>query len=254
MKKRVGKETRLWYKRTFTVPSGWKGKRVLLHFGAVDWQSEVFVNGIKVGGHTGGYTPFSFDITSCLQKGAQTLVVSVFDPSNDGFQPRGKQVKNPGGIFYTPVTGIWQTVWLEPVSDSYLEGVVSVPNIDQRTIRVEPKVKGTADFLLVQVKEEGKVVAEARTVPGEPVTLPVPSPKLWSPESPFLYTMDLTLFRSGVAIDKASSYFGMRKISMAADKSGIQRMFLNNKPYFHFGPLDQGWWPDGLYTAPCDEA
>ena len=254
VQKTVGKEKRLWYKRTFTVPSGWKGKRVLLHFGAVDWQSEVFVNGIKVGGHTGGYTPFSFDITSCLQKGAQTLVVSVFDPSNDGFQPRGKQVKNPGGIFYTPVTGIWQTVWLEPVSDSYLEGVVSVPNIDQRTIRVEPKVKGTADFLLVQVKEEGKVVAEARTVPGEPVTLPVPSPKLWSPESPFLYTMDLTLFRSGVAIDKASSYFGMRKISMAADKSGIQRMFLNNKPYFHFGPLDQGWWPDGLYTAPCDEA
>ena len=254
VQKTVGKEKRLWYKRTFTVPSNWKGKRVLLHFGAVDWQSEVFVNGIKVGGHTGGYTPFSFDITSCLQKGAQTLVVSVFDPSNDGFQPRGKQVKNPGGIFYTPVTGIWQTVWLEPVSDSYLEGVVSVPDIDQRTIRVEPKVKGTADFLLVQVKEEGKVVAEARTVPGEPITLPVPSPKLWSPESPFLYTMDLTLFRSGVAIDKVSSYFGMRKISVGTDKAGIQRMFLNNKPYFHYGPLDQGWWPDGLYTAPCDEA
>lgn len=254
VQKTVGRDKRLWYKRTFTVPSGWKGKRVLLHFGAVDWQTEVFVNGIKVGSHTGGYTPFYFDITSCLQKGEQSLVVSVFDPTNDGFQPRGKQVKNPGGIYYTPVTGIWQTVWLEPVADAHLEGIVSVPDIDRQTIRVEPKIKGEADFLLVQVKEEGKLVSEARTVPGQAITLPVPSPKLWSPESPFLYTMELTLYRSGVAIDKASSYFGMRKISMAADKAGIQRMFLNNKPYFQFGPLDQGWWPDGLYTAPCDEA
>lgn len=254
VQKTVGKDKRLWYKRTFTVPSGWKGKRVLLHFGAVDWQSEVFVNGIKVGGHTGGYTPFSFDITSCLQKGEQTLVVSVYDPTNDGFQPRGKQVKNPGGIYYTPVTGIWQTVWLEPVADAHLEGIVSVPDIDRQTIRVEPKVKGAADFLLIQVKEEGKVISEARTVPGQAITLPVPDAKLWSPESPFLYTMDLTLYRAGVAIDKASSYFGMRKISMAADKAGIQRMYLNNKPYFQYGPLDQGWWPDGLYTAPCDEA
>ena len=254
VQKTVGKDNMLWYKHSFKVPSKWKGKRVLLHFGGVDWETEVYVNDIKIGSHRGGYTPFSFDITDYLGTNEQTLVVKVWDPTDEGYQPRGKQVNRPGGIFYTSVTGIWQTVWMEPVSESYISDIRTTPDIDRKVINVKPEVSGKCDYVLVRVKDGNSVVSEGKVIAGESISLPVASPKLWSPESPFLYSMELVVYKGGKAIDKTDSYFGMRKISVGTDSKGIRRMYLNNELYFHLGPLDQGWWPDGLYTAPTDEA
>ncbi len=256
VQERVGENRELWYKRTFTVPSSWKEKNVILNFGAVDWQADVWINDIKVGSHKGGYTPFSFDITPFLVKGDQKLVVRAWDPSDKGFQPRGKQVEDPHGIWYTPVTGIWQTVWIEPVEKAYVTLLKTVPNIDKGNVFVKAKTKGTvaSDIIEVKVLENGKVIGSAKAAAGEEVLVPVPEHRLWSPESPFLYDMEVTITSMGKTVDEVKSYFGMRKISTAVDKNRIVRMQLNNKDYFQFGPLDQGWWPDGLYTAPTDEA
>ena len=254
--KTVGENSELWYKRTFTVPAAWKGKKVLLHFGAVDWKTEVFINDVKVGTHTGGYTPFCFDITPFLGSGAQKLVVKVWDGTDTGFQPRGKQVRRPQGIWYTPVTGIWQTVWLEPVNEKYIADVRSVPNIDNNRLSVDVCAKNTqpADIVEVKVKDGATVVATAKGVTGQTLDLNIPDAKLWSPESPFLYDMEVVLYSSGKAVDQVKSYCAMRKISTKRDANGIVRLQLNNNDCFQFGPLDQGWWPDGLYTAPTDEA
>lgn len=257
VQKKVGENNELWYHRTFTLPSTWKNKKVLLHFGAVDWKTDVWINDIKAGTHSGGYTPFSFDITPFLAKGGvQKIVVRVWDPTDRSFQPRGKQVDRPQGIWYTSVTGIWQTVWIEPVSDSYIASLKSVPDIDGNTVTVNACVTGAGagDLVEVTVSGQGKTISQAKAAAGQEVLLPVPSPNLWSPESPFLYDMEVTLTRGGVVIDKVKSYFGMRKISTRRDDQGVVRLQLNNKDYFQFGPLDQGWWPDGLYTAPTDEA
>ncbi len=257
VQKTVGKENELWYKNSFTIPSGWKNKKILLHFGAVDWETNIWINGIKVGSHRGGYTPFSFDITPFLNKsGEQQITVKVFDPTDDGYQPRGKQVKKPNGIWYTPVTGIWQTVWLEPVNGKFIKHVKSVPNIDNESLQVEALTCGTSfgDYYEVTAKDGETVVSTAKAVAGETVNVSVPSPKLWSPESPFLYNLEVKLYSNGRVVDEVKSYFAMRKISTKRDDSGIVRFQLNNKDYFQFGPLDQGWWPDGLYTAPTDEA
>ena len=256
VQKTVGEQNELWYKRSFTIPSAWKGKNVLLHFGAVDWKTEVFVNDIKIGEHTGGYTPFCFDITAFLGAGEQKLVVKVWDGTDTGFQPRGKQVREPRGIWYTPVTGIWQTVWLEPVNEKYIACIKSVPNIDKNRLAVTVCAKNThpADVVEVKVKDGATVVATARSVTGLTLDLNIPNAKLWSPESPFLYDMEVVLYSKGKIVDQVKSYCAMRKISSKRDANGIVRMQLNNKDYFHFGPLDQGWWPDGLYTAPTDEA
>lgn len=257
VQKRVGEENELWYKNTFIIPSAWKSKEVLLHFGAVDWKTDVWINDIKVGMHKGGYTPFTFNITPFLNKsGEQKVVVKVWDPSDKGYQPRGKQTSEPRGIWYTPVTGIWQTVWLEPVNKKYIENVRSVPNIDNENLKVEAFTSGTTfgDYYEVAVKGEGKTISTGKAVPGEAIDVSVPSSKLWSPESPYLYDMEVTLYSNGKIVDKVKSYFAMRKISTKRDENGIVRLQLNNKDYFEFGPLDQGWWPDGLYTAPTDEA
>jgi len=252
----VGEENELWYQRTFTIPAAWKGKNVLLHFGAVDWKAEVFVNDIKIGEHTGGYTPFCFDVTAFLGAGEQKLVVKVWDGTDTGFQPRGKQVKEPRGIWYTSVTGIWQTVWMEPVNEKYIVNVKSVPNIDNNRMSVNVCAKNTqpADVIEVKVKDGTTVVATAKAIAGLTLDLTIPNAKLWSPESPFLYDMEVVLYSKGKIVDQVKSYCAMRKISSKRDANGIVRMQLNNKDYFHFGPLDQGWWPDGLYTAPTDEA
>ncbi|MDD2304184.1 MAG: glycoside hydrolase family 2 TIM barrel-domain containing protein [Prolixibacteraceae bacterium] len=255
--KTVGDDNEVWYKRTFEVPVKWKGKNVLLNFGAVDWKADVWVNDIKIGSHTGGYTPFSFDLTPFLNKaGAQKLVVRVWDGTDKGFQPRGKQVSKPNGIWYTPVTGIWQTVWLEPVAAKYIENIQTVPNIDKGQLAVSIDTKGATygDVVEVKLLDGSKEIAVSKSTSGEKLELSVPSAKLWSPESPFLYTMKVTLFSKGVMVDQVNSYFAMRKISTKRDANGIVRLELNNKAYFQFGPLDQGWWPDGLYTAPTDEA
>lgn len=246
----------LWYQRDFTVPSSWKNKNVILHFGAVDWKAEVFVNDVKVGTHTGGYTPFSFDITPYLKSGKQKLAVKVYDATDNGYQPRGKQVNRPGGIWYTPVSGIWQTVWLEPVNPNHIANIKAVPNIDQGKVVVDVCVANAnaGDYVEVKVFDGSSLVKAMKGVPGQTLDIHIPNAKLWSPESPFLYDMEVSLISKGKVVDKVKSYTAMRKVSIRADRNGIVRMQLNNKPYFHFGPLDQGWWPDGLYTAPTDEA
>lgn len=257
VQKRVGDNQELWYHKNFKVPANWKNQSVVLHFGAVDWETDVWINGIKVGSHRGGYTPFSFDITSFLSKGGnQKLEVRVWDPTDKGFQPRGKQVENPEGIWYTPVTGIWQTVWLEPVAPAHLTHLKTVPNIDGGNISVLASTLGNSSYDVIKIKvmEEGNVISTGKAVVGQEALISVPNAKLWSPDSPFLYDMEVSLVRDGKVLDKVKSYFGMRKISVARDHNGVMRMQLNNKNVFHYGPLDQGWWPDGLYTAPNDEA
>lgn len=256
VQKTVGENQELWYQRTFSVPAGWKNKNVILHFGAVDWQADVWVNDIKVGTHQGGYSPFSFDITPFLAKGEQKLTVKVWDPTDKGYQPRGKQVERPHAIWYTPVTGIWQTVWIEPVERSYVAHLKTVPNIDGGNVSVLAATEGTlpSDIIEVRVMENNLVIGTGKAAAGQEVLVSVPDAKLWSPESPFLYDMVVSITRAGKELDKVNSYFGMRKISTARDANGIVRLQLNNRDYFHFGPLDQGWWPDGLYTAPTDEA
>ena len=254
--KEVGDQNVVWYHRSFEVPADWNGKNVLLHFGAVDWRAEIFINDIKIGMHEGGYTPFSFDITPYLASGKQELKVKVWDPTNAGPQPRGKQVNKPEGIWYTPVTGIWQTVWLEPASAKSIASIRTTPNIDNNTVSVEVTASGTGygDLVSIEVSAAGQVIKTAKAAVGQKVAISLPSPKLWSPESPFLYDMKVTLMSAGNTTDEVKSYFAMRKISSKRDANGIVRLQLNNKDYFQFGPLDQGWWPDGLYTAPTDEA
>ncbi|MBD5233768.1 MAG: beta-galactosidase [Bacteroidales bacterium] len=256
--RRVGDNEALWYNRTFTVPSAWKGKDVLLNFGAVDWACEVWVNDVKVGSHRGGYTPFSLDITSALKaKGENTLEVRVTDPTDGGYQPRGKQSRNPKGIWYTPVTGIWQTVWLEPVAPKHIESVHIVPDIDRNTLSVDvvPSVNEKGLIAEVKVLDNGSVVATGKAIAGETAEIAMPADvKLWSPDAPNIYNLEVSLLDGGKVADKIDSYAAMRKFSTARDEDGVMRMQLNNKDLFQYGPLDQGWWPDGLYTAPSYEA
>jgi beta-galactosidase/beta-glucuronidase len=255
--KTVGKDSVLWYNRKVAFSFKGKNENVLLHFGAVDWECDVFVNGKKAGSHQGGYDAFSIDITSFLVKGnTQDISVRVWDPSSEGPQPRGKQIKNPNSIWYTPVTGIWQTVWLETVPSTYLVSTKNTPDIDKESLTVKVALKNVrpGDLIKITASDGDKTVSESEISPEEEAVLPVKNPKLWSPENPFLYDLKITVVRNGKAVDEVKSYFAMRKISMKPDQNGIQRMLLNNKFVFQYGPLDQGWWPDGLYTAPTDEA
>ena len=251
--KTVGSSQHLWYRRNFSVPKAWKGKRVLLHFGAVDWQADVWVNGVKAGSHTGGYTPFSLDITDALQAGDNSLTVRVWDGTDTGFQPRGKQVRKPSGIWYTSVTGIWQTVWLEPVPQQHIADLRTTPDPDAGCIRVRA-VGVTGGLVEVNLLADGRRVASARALAGAEAEIAVPDARCWTPDDPYLYDLEVKLIRDGKTIDRVRSYCAMRKVGVAADKDGILRMTLNGKPIFMYGPLDQGWWPDGLYTAPTDEA
>jgi len=257
VQKTVGEENELWYNRVFTIPSAWKGKKVQLNFGAIDWKADIWINDVKIGTHKGGYTPFNLDITPYINKDKeQKLTIRVWDPSNKGFQPRGKQVTKPSGIWYTSVTGIWQTVWIEPVGDNFISRIKTSTNIDRNSVSVTPIANHLSENDLVEVKvlDKGKILASGRSASGQEVLLGIVNPNLWSPESPYLYDLEVTLLHNGQVIDKVKSYFGMRKISTKRDANGVVRIQLNNKDYFGYGPLDQGWWPDGLYTAPTDEA
>ena len=255
--KPVGQDNILWYRTRFTVPKSFKNKHILLHFGAVDWLSEVYVNGTKAGSHQGGYDPFYLDITDLLNsKELQLLELRVTDPADKGPQPRGKQVSKPGSIWYTSVTGIWQTVWLEAVPVTYVSSLKMVPDIDRQILSVDVRVENQepGDVIRVSVLEGEKIVVEKDATAGAGIVLPVNNPKLWSPENSFLYDLKISLLRKGKKTDEVKSYFAMRKISLSPDENGVLRMMLNNKFVFQYGPLDQGWWPDGLYTAPADEA
>lgn len=254
--KTVGKDSMLWYKKSFSITSNRKGKKILLHFGAVDWRSDVYINGTKVSTHEGGFDPFTIDITSALTKGAQQqIAVRVWDPTDDGPQPRGKQVKDPHGIWYTPVTGIWQTVWLEAVPETYIVSTKQTPDLDNKNITVNTSVQNIlpGDLINVSVWKGNEKLAEKSSADTTAI-LTINNPGEWSPYHPFLYDLKIAIVRKGKVVDEVKSYFAMRKISIAPDAHGIQKMLLNNNFLFEFGPLDQGWWPDGLYTAPTDDA
>jgi beta-galactosidase/beta-glucuronidase len=253
--KNVGEKNRLWYRRTFTVPEAWNGKTILLHFGAVDWDCDVFVNGKVLGNHQGGYDPFWYDITGALNATAQNeLVVSVWDPTNNGRQPVGKQCDNPHGIWYTAVTGIWQSVWLEAVASTYIDTMKIMPDVDNQKVTVVVEVNGEPEGLYYHANARAPGFSASAASLKNELVLDITGQKLWSPDSPFLYDLHVQIKQGDNVIDEVGSYFGMRKISLAKDDKGIMRIMLNNQFLFQYGPLDQGWWPDGLYTAPCDEA
>jgi len=255
--KSVGTGNVLWYRTKFTIPSTFKKKKILLHFGAVDWLTDVYINGSKIGSHQGGYDPFFFDITDFI-KGSkqQVLELRATDPVDNGPQPRGKQVLKPSGIWYTSVTGIWQTVWLEAVPKTYIISTKQVPDIDRQILTVMANVENTqpGDMIHLTAWNGGEMISEIESPEGKEIILPMKDPRLWSPDDPFLYDLEISVIRKGKVIDEVKSYFAMRKSSLKADENGILRMMLNNEFVFQYGPLDQGWWPDGLYTAPADEA
>ena len=257
VQKNVGKENELWYHSIFVVPKSWKGRNIILHFGGVDWKSEIWINDVYVGSHQGGYDPFSFDITSQLNnKKKQKVVVKVWDPTDEGYQPRGKQTINPHGIWYTAVTGIWQTVWIEPVNSNYIKTVNIVSNVDENNISIKLISSEILekDYFDVIIKDGNTIVSSVKSPVKSNLDVLINNAKLWSPESPFLYDMEVNLISNGKIVDSIKSYFAMRKISTRKDENGIFRLQLNNEDYFQFGTLDQGWWPDGLYTAPSDDA
>jgi hypothetical protein len=233
------------YSRSFDLPRSYRGKRILLHFGAVDWRCEVFINRQRIGEHLGGYAPFSFDITDALSDGErQEIKVVASDPTDKGTQPRGKQVLNPSGIWYTPTSGIWQTVWLEPVPMQHIRNLRIQPDIDANSVSISADFDGE---FTVRIFLSGRQIGEVKGK--QKVTVPISHPILWTPENPALYDLEISAGK-----DKIRSYFAMRKISLGKDDRGRTRVCLNNKPYFMIGTLDQGFWPDGIYTAPTDQA
>ncbi len=248
---------RAWYRRTFEVPAGWSDKNIILHLDAVDWESEIFVNGNSAAVHQGGYDPIILDITPYLTaSGPQELIVRVYDATDYLGVPRGKQTLYPGGIMYTSVSGIWQSVWLEPVAPAGIENIRMVPDIDTATLNLRVNSYSDAGNLTTNiiVKSEGQEVTSISGNANTDLTISIPDQRLWSPDDPFLYDLEITLLEDGSPIDYIESYFGMRKSSLGIDDDGIIKMFLNNEFVFQMGPLDQGWWPDGLYTAPTEEA
>lgn len=256
VKKRVGPDNCLWYQRSFDVPSAWRGERVMLHFGAVDWRATVWVNGQKADTHEGGYDAFSIDITDYLEdSGPQEVIVRAWDPSDAGNQPRGKQVREPQGIWYTPSTGIWRTAWLEPVPETHIANLDISTDLADGTVSVTADCAGADEATVVATAlEDGDEVATAEGEPGESLTLSIDDPRAWTPENPFLYDLEVAVKRDDDTIDSVDSYFGMRDVSLGKGPDGTTRLMLNGEPVFQTGMLDQGFWPAGLYTAPTDEA
>lgn len=252
----------LWYERDFDVPAEWVGDRVRLNFEAVDWECVVYVNGAEVGAHRGGFDPFGFDITDALNdEGPQRLTVRVWDPTdskdaNGGEIPRGKQSLSPGLIHYTSSSGIWQTAWLEPVKPQHISDVTLVTDVDGGRLNATvdaSTAQGAAQVRLV-VRDGEREVGEATGTPGEPIYVAIPGAKLWSPDSPFLYGVTISLVDGARTLDVVESYFGMRSIAVGPDGRGRSRLLLNGEPLFQFGPLNQDYWPESLHTPPSDEA
>ncbi|EGX58501.1 putative hydrolase [Streptomyces zinciresistens K42] len=262
IQRKITQNDKLWYKRTFTVPADWNGRRVQLNFGASDWRTTVWVNGRQAGAtHSGGFDAFSFDVTDLLAGGTNTIVASVWDPTETGGQAVGKQrvrevTPQPGGgIFYTAASGIWQTVWLEPTAAAYVSRLDMVPDPANGRLKVTVRGTGTtgAERARVTVSAGGTTVGTATGPVGAEFTVPVPDARLWTPEDPFLYDVKADVLSGGTAVDSVGSYTGMRTIGLAR-VDGVQRPVLNGKFVFQSGTLDQGYWPDGIYTAPTDAA
>ncbi|WP_431899975.1 PA14 domain-containing protein [Nonomuraea sp. bgisy101] len=242
-------EDRMWYRRTFEVPRNWRGERIILHLDAVDWEATVYVNGTRLATHRGGYDRFSVDVTDALKRnGRQELIVGVFDPTDKGNHPTGKQRLAPGSIWYTPNSGIWQSVWIEPVAPNRILSVDSVPDLTGQKLKVTVDTPLAGTRVELVARDGSKIVGQASGRSGTELSLPVRNPKLWTPDTPFLYDLTVT-----TRDDRVKSYFGMREISIG-QVNGKTRMLLNGKPVFQLGPLDQGYWPDGIYTAPTDAA
>lgn len=256
--KAVAPSRRLWYHREFTVPPKWstKNQRVLLHFGAVDWEAAVLVNGKSMGMHRGGYDGFDFDITDALKAGPNDLTVSVVDPTDAGQQPIGKQRLNPGGIFYTACTGIWQSVWIEPVPAVHITGLTFTPDVDHSILHLRVQAEGASKGLRIEaiVTDGSHRIADTTGPLNEEMPVPIIGQHLWSPSDPHLYGLSVFLLQKEKPTDAVDSYFAMRKLSLGKDAQGRTRLFLNNRFVFQAGVLDQGYWPDGVYTAPTDAA
>ncbi|MCL4220088.1 MAG: hypothetical protein KJZ65_01835 [Phycisphaerales bacterium] len=247
----------LWYRRSVEVSPRAPGERLLLHFGAVDWRADVWVNGREVGSHIGGYDAFALDITEAAGEDEEIeIVVRVQDPTDEGVQPRGKQVLEPNGIWYTAVSGIWQTVWLETVPGTWIDSLEVEASVVTGEVLLRPVLAGEKSMVRVEARVlfNGQSVASAAGEGARPLRLRVDRPRAWSPDSPTLYELEVLLSRADGVRDVVRSYFAFRTIEVKSDDQGVNRLFLNGRPLFHFGPLDQGWWPDGLYTAPTDEA
>lgn len=254
----VKPDQRLVYSTKLDIPARWEGQRILLHFGAVDWHTKVYLNDQLVGEHKGGYDPFFFDLTDFLKVGSrQFLSVHVTDPTDHGGQAIGKQRLEPGGIWYTPTSGIWQTVWLEPVPKTYVKSYRVEPYIENSRIVVRVETGGDKDGQRVSARilQDGKVVSQSSGKAGTPLLLTMNNVRRWTLEDPYLYDLEISIDgSSGKPTDKVRGYFGMRKIAVAPDEKGVPRLLLNDAPVFQLGPLDQGFWPDGLYTPPSEEA
>ena len=246
----------IWYNRNFKIPVAWKGDRVLLHIQASDWETSVYVNGEKAGQHRGGYDPFSFDITDYLVKGDNQLNICAWDATNHQSQAIGKQImpEDRQGFRYQPTGGIWQTVWLEPVPKNAIESLRLVPDYDNSMVRLEVIPSGSETVVNASVFDGKELVAEVRGTTGSAISITVENFKSWSPENPFLYTLAIALEEDGKETDRVRSYFGMRKVEVKAAEDGFKRTFLNNEPVFQYGPLDQGYWPDGVLTPASEDA
>lgn len=245
---------RMWYRQEVEVPEEWDDRRVRLNFGAVDWESTVWVNGTEVGTHTGGYDSFEYDITDALTDGANEIVVGVYDPTDSGGQPVGKQRLDPEAIFYTPYSGIWQTVWMEPVAETHATRLDVTPDVEDEEVEVLVHADGGEGATAhVSVRDGDGEAGSTRGVPGEPIRVPVPDPHLWSPDDPFLYDVDVVLRQDGETVDEVAGYTGMRSVT-TGEVDGVERPLLNGEYVFQIGTLDQGYWPDGIATAPTDEA
>jgi len=250
-------DQRLWYRRTFHVPEEWYEQNLLLHFGAVDWETTVWCNGECLGTHRGGYDPFFFDITHFVNLHSENeILVAVWDPTSEGFQERGKQTLNPGFVFYSAVSGIWQTVWLERVSQVWIKRLYISTDIDEGLIKIRVDIQGEEKEydLRVIVTEGEEFLTQGVSSLGQTLELKIEDARLWSPDHPFLYDLQVELLQGSHVLDTVQSYFAMRQISLKRDVQGVLRIHLNHIPVFQYGLLDQGYWPDGLYTAPTDEA
>ncbi len=245
----------LWYHRTFSVPSDWSGRRLLLRFGAVDWEARIFVNGRELGRHRGGYDAFSFDITDAIKgDGLQDLVVAVIDPT-EGDQPRGKQSRKPEGIFYNASSGIWQTVWLEPVPPAGILELKLTPDLDAGALRLHVFTRGGGGLRVEATATlNGQAAGQVNGGANTQLILPLTQVRSWSPDDPFLYGLHVVLKEQDRIVDEVTSYFGMRSVGLRRDEHGVMRVTLNGNFVFQLGALDQGYWPDGICTAPTDIA
>jgi hypothetical protein len=256
VKKRVSENQNIWYKRSFKIPGAWKKKQIILNFEASDWETSVWIDGKEAGKHRGGYDPFSFNITDYLDKRkTHEIVVRVWDPTDKGTQPRGKQVAEPGGIWYTPTTGIWQTVWMEPVNKTHITSFRSVANIEEGTVTFTADVINPASCRLkISILKDSESITSNAVDCNNSLTLKIPNPQLWTPENPYLYEVSLELLDGEKILDRITGYTGLRKISVGKTVNGFTRLLLNNKFLYQNGPLDQGFWPDGIYTPPSEKA